>query len=82
MFYQMNLRFIQKQVIKKIIGVDEAKSINGVQRVEILKGIGEEATPLRKSSDRLGLVIAQGDTAEEAIAIAEEALEKIDFIVE
>jgi len=79
------VRYFMKErvgIIKKIIGVDEAKSINGVQRVEILKGIGEEATPLRKSSDRLGLVIAQGDTAEEAIAIAEEALEKIDFIVE
>lgn len=79
------VRYFMKErvgTIKDIIGVSEAKNIKGVQKVEILKGIGEEATPLRKSSDRLGLVIAQGDTAEEAIRIAEAALEKIDFIVE
>lgn len=69
-------------IIKEIIGVEEAKKIKGVQTVEILKGIGEEATPLRKSSDRLGLVITQGETAEDAIRIAGEALDLIDFIVE
>ncbi len=79
------VRYFMKERIGKIIkivGVEEARSIKGVQRVEILKGIGEEATPLRKSSDRLGLVISQGEDADDAIRIAEEALNKIDFIVE
>ena len=79
------VRYFMKErigLIREIVGVDKAKSIKGVQAVEILKGIGDEATPLRKSSDRLGLVITQGETAEEAIGIAEEALNQIDFIVE
>jgi len=76
--------FMKERVgrIKEIVGVDEARRIKGVQAVEILKGVGEEATPLRKSADRLGLVIAQGETAKEAVEIAEKALGMIDFIVE
>ena len=76
--------FMKERVgrIKDIVGIDKAKAIKGVQAVEILKKIGEEATLLRKSSDRLGLVITQGETAEEAIKTAEEALGQIDFIVE
>lgn len=79
------VRYFMKErvgIIKEIVGVEEAKNMKGVWAVKILKGIGEEATPLRKSSDRLGLVIAQGDNAQDAIRIAEEALSKIDFIVE
>ena len=37
--------------------------------------------PLRKSSDRLGYIITQCDTVEKAIRNAEDALEKIDFVV-
>ncbi len=79
------VRYFMKErvgTIKQIVGVEEAKQLEGVWRVEILKGVGEEATPLRKSSDRLGLVIAQGKDAEDAIRIADKALGMIDFIVE
>lgn len=79
------VRYFMKErigTIKEVVGVDKAKKIKGVQQVEILKTIGEEATPLRKSSDRLGLVITQGETAEDAIKIAEKALAEIDFKVQ
>ena len=79
------VRYFMKErvgTIKKIVGVEDAKALEGIQTVEILKGVGEKATPLRKSSDRLGLVIAQGQSAEEAIEIAEKALSMIDFVVE
>lgn len=76
--------FMRERVgkIKNIIGLDRAKKVEGIQEVGILKGIGMEATPLRKSSDRLGYVIAQMDTAEAAVKAAETALAMIDFIVE
>lgn len=79
------VRYFMKErvgTIKKVIGVKEAMALEGVRAVEILKGVGETAAPLRKSSDRLGLVITQGETAEDAVDIAEKALDMIDFVVE
>lgn len=67
--------------IQAIRGFEEAYKVFGVTDVGALKNIGDEATPLRKSSDRLGYVITQCDTVKEAIKSAEEALEKIDFVV-
>ncbi len=76
--------FIKERVgtIKQIIGVEDAKRIDGIVEVGVLKGVGEEAKPLRRSADRLGYVISQGDSADEAVRIAEKALDQIDFIVE
>ncbi len=79
------VRYFMKErigVIKEVVGIEKALDIPGVKRVELLKGPGDEAVPLRKSSDRLGLVITQADTAQEAIDLAERALDMIDFIVE
>lgn len=80
-----SMRYFMKErvgTIKEITGIEEAKRIPGVVSVGILKGIGEEATLLRKSSDRLGFVITQAPSATEADAIADKAIALIDFIVE
>lgn len=76
--------FIKERIgiIKDVVGIEEAKKIDGIDEVGILKGIGEEAKPLRRSADRLGYVITQGDSAMDAIKKAEKALDLIDFIVE
>lgn len=79
------VRYFMKErvgIIKDIVGVEEARQLPGIQEVGILKGVGEEATSLRKSSDRLGYVIAQGKSAEDAIEITEKALDMIDFVIE
>ena len=79
------VRYFMKErigIIKAITGIEEAKKIPGIVEIGTLKNVGDEATPLRKSSDRLGYVIAQMDTPEEAIASAEKALSLIDFVVE
>ena len=76
-------RYYLKPVLGRIVdikGVDEASSIKGVREVIIERGVGEIATEVRHSPDRLAVVIAQGDTVEESIRICEEALDKIKFI--
>ena len=78
------VRYFMKErvgTIKKITGLEAARRVKGVQEVGVLKGVGEIATPLRKSSDRLGYVITQMNTAEEAVRAAETALSMIDFVV-
>ena len=62
-----------KGVIKGIEGVQTAECMGGVKCVEIMKRAGEIAGEVRNSNDRLGFVITQADTADQAIAIAEAA---------
>lgn len=79
------VRYFMKERVGKIVeirGVEEARAMDGVIDVCLLKGVGETASVLRKSSDRLCLVMAQKDTVSEAVACCEAALERIDFIVE
>lgn len=79
------IRYFMKErvgVIKEVKGISEAEKMPGVISVGILKDVGEEAKPLRKSSDRLGYVITQGENADQAIKFAENALNTLDFVVE
>lgn len=68
--------------IKEICGIDDAKAVNGVVNVSLMKNVGDEAVPLRSSNDRIGFVMAHGETAEEAVNICEIALKKIHVITE
>lgn len=63
--------------IRAIKGVEEAKRIPGVKQITFTKEVGEESTPIQCSNDRIGFVIAQGETAEDAIAACEKAMEQI-----
>ena len=63
-------------------GIEEAEKIPGVRNVTIVKDIGEEITDIGSSGDRIGFVIAQADTAEEAVAVCEEAIRKVRITVE
>ena len=78
------IRYYLKPVIgtiKDIQGVEEAKSLKGVQDVVLLKHPGDEAVELRSSADRIAYVISQADNAEDAISLCENALNKIEVIV-
>ena len=63
----------EKGVIKSIEGVQTAECMSGVKCVEIMKRAGETVEAVRNSTDRLGFVITQADTAEQAVAIANAA---------
>lgn len=73
------IRFLSSKpgVINKIDGLENAKQVDGVIEAEILKNIGEESKEICNSHDRLGYVIAQGNSAVEAINNCEKAISNI-----
>lgn len=68
--------------IKAIENADEAKRIPGVKQITFTKEVGEESTPIQCSNDRIGFVIAQGKSADEAAAICEKAMSIIKVVIE
>lgn len=69
----------KKGVIKKIDGVKDAYLIQGVQEISFSKEIGEEICEIDSSAARIGCVLAQGDTAQDAINIANRAINQISI---
>lgn len=63
-------------------GLEEANSVEGVHRVAMLKPIGEEASEIHNSLDRLGYAIAQADTVQHAIELCDAALNKVKITIE
>ncbi len=69
-------------ILKAVDGIEEAQSIPGVQEIAIVKDIGTTITDIGSSVDRVGFIIAQADTAEDAVRICEEAISVIKIEVE
>lgn len=67
--------------IKAIEKVEEAKKVPGVKQITFTKEVGEESTPIHCSNDRIGFVIAQGATAEDAVKACDEAMSVIRIII-
>ena len=63
----------EKGTIKSIDGAQIAECMSGVKCVEIMKRAGETVDAVRNSNDRLGFVITQGETVDQAVAIADAA---------
>lgn len=68
--------------IKAIENVKEASKIPGVKQITFTKEVGEESAPIHCSNDRIGFVIAQGATAEDAVAACEEAMKRIQIKID
>ncbi len=64
-------------ILREISGLEDAKKIPNVKQIEIVKEIGSPVTQVQSSCDRLGFVIADAETASEAVAICEAAKERI-----
>ena len=67
--------------IKSIYGIDEAKRIEGIKQISIVHNVGEHITDIENSASRIGFVIAQSDTANDAISSCKEAMKKIRIII-
>lgn len=68
-------------VIESIEGADEALALAGVTEVTFTKGVGDTAGEIGSSTDRVGFVIAEADTAEDAVKICEKALSAVKIAV-
>ncbi len=69
-------------ILTRVDGICEAERIPGVREINVVKEIGDKITEIGSSVDRVGFVIAQADTAEAAIAVCEEALNRIDVVID
>lgn len=67
--------------IKAIEGIEEAQKIPGVKQITFTKEVGEESTPIHCSNDRIGFVIAQGFTAEDAVRACYDAIKAVTIII-
>lgn len=67
--------------IQSIDGVEEAKAIEGVKEISFVKNVGDKVGTIGSSTDRVGFVIAQADSAEDAIKVCEKAMELITIAV-
>ncbi|MBQ7288444.1 MAG: ATP-grasp domain-containing protein [Clostridia bacterium] len=70
------IRFIDAPygTIAKIQGIEHAKEIPGVIEIAFTKQVGDKLEKIKSSTDRAGFVIAQADTAEEAISVCKQAI--------
>ncbi len=71
-----------KGILKNIKGIDQAREIPGIKEVTITKQIGEEVGNIKNSGDRLGYIIVQASSYQEAEEIFSNALTKIIVEVE
>lgn len=68
--------------IIQINGIDEASKLDGIQQISVVHGIGENINGIKSSGDRAGFVIAQANSASNAIVICEKANKLIHVEVE
>lgn len=78
------IKFIKCEngILKSIDGDDGARAIDGVTEVTFTKKIGDKVGDIHSSSDRVGFIIAQADTAENALEICTAAEKMLTICVE
>lgn len=78
------IRFIKSEIgkITKISGVENAKKVDGVTEITFTKSVGDMSVEINSSTDRIGFIIAQSDTAEGAVKACEKALSLINIEIE
>ncbi|AVR01176.1 lactate dehydrogenase [Oceanobacillus iheyensis] len=67
-------------IITRIIGEQDAKKIPGVKEIHFTKNVGFQIEGIKNSIDRIGFIIAQGNSADEAVKICQKALDRIKII--
>lgn len=68
--------------ISAIENVEEALKIQGVQEISFVKNVGDKCGEIGSSTDRIGFVIAQAETPEEAVNFCEKAMRIVKVKVE
>jgi biotin carboxylase len=68
-------------VVERVEGLEEAAAVPGVLDVLSYRGRGDTIEPLRVGADRVGFVLAVGETRAQAEAAAAEAAGLVRFVV-
>jgi biotin carboxylase len=68
-------------VVERVEGLEEAAAVPGVLDVLSYRGPGDTIEPLRVGADRVGFVLAVGDTRAQAEAAAAEAARLVCFVL-
>lgn len=68
-------------VVQSIEGIETAEKMPGIRQVSIVHGPGETVGIINSSAARMGFVIAQGDTRENAIDLCRQAMETIKITI-
>ena len=69
-------------IVRAIEGISQAEKMKGIREIQIVHGIGEKIGEVNDSASRMGFVIAQDATAEDAVKDCENALKAVQIIVE
>ena len=67
-------------VIEEINGIDKAKSLEGVCQVSIVHNVGENVSEIKSSADRVGFVVAQGNSSIDAVNKCNKAVGVINIL--
>ena len=75
------IRFLVPPVgeLREVTGLEEAYALGGVLGIRMYRPPGHVFGPLRRGSDRAGAILAVGDSADDALARADEAADLIRF---
>jgi biotin carboxylase len=68
-------------VLQEVVGAGDARAEDGVVWVRVYREPGAVLGQLRRGSDRVGAVLAVGDTRDEAVERAGRAAETVRFVV-
>lgn len=68
-------------VFREIRGFDEARFMPGILDFEFAMAPGSIVEPVEQDADRPGLVVSTGATRDEAIANAERAIDRLQFVM-
>lgn len=71
----------KRGVLSAINGLNYAGKVAGVKQIMVVKSIGSTVGEIGSSVDRIGFVIAQGDTSEDAVKSCEAAIRTIEIKV-
>ena len=66
--------------LREIRGLEHAAEVPGVRGIRVYRKLGHVFRELRRASDRAGAILATGDTRADALAAADEAAARIEFV--
>jgi biotin carboxylase len=66
--------------LREVRGLERAAAVDGVRGIRVYRKPGHVFGELRRASDRAGAILATGDSLDGALAAADDAAARIDFV--